>query len=266
MERCHDSIGRVHPRRCITSLSEDTLLRAASAPLRPGLQDDPPAVHRGAVGAACQIEMPLLEPMRAFSGRMRDYYSGSRSAYIRLSEPGPVHGVPDALPVFGSQRYSTLLRASWPPRPGRAARTKWRRPSPPCRVWPAGFIGLHKSKRCTGRLRRPWLTRCYLAAGLSETLLRWFPCLYRFKASGLIAISAAWSIGGLRPLRLYTGRLGSSSCLPRPLQAKKSKSPVGLAPEGRGLLKLSSSAVPCYRHPRRCCLVASHGVHMPSVH
>lgn len=32
--------------------------------------------------------MPLLEPMRAFSGRMRDYYSGSRFAYIRLSEPG----------------------------------------------------------------------------------------------------------------------------------------------------------------------------------
>lgn len=29
--------------------------------------------------------MPLLEPMRAFSGRMRNYYSGSRFAYIRLN-------------------------------------------------------------------------------------------------------------------------------------------------------------------------------------
>ena len=29
--------------------------------------------------------MPLLEPMRAFSGRMRNYYSGSRFAYIRFN-------------------------------------------------------------------------------------------------------------------------------------------------------------------------------------
>ncbi len=29
--------------------------------------------------------MPLLEPVRAFSGRMRNYYSGSRFAYIRLN-------------------------------------------------------------------------------------------------------------------------------------------------------------------------------------
>lgn len=32
-----------------------------------------------------ESQMPLLEPMRAFSGRMRNYYSGSRVAYIRLN-------------------------------------------------------------------------------------------------------------------------------------------------------------------------------------
>lgn len=44
--------------------------------------------------------MPLLEPMRAFSGRMRNYYSGFRYAYIRLNGARlPVHGGPDAVPV-----------------------------------------------------------------------------------------------------------------------------------------------------------------------
>lgn len=31
---------------------------------------------------------------------------------------------PDTFPILGSRRYSTMLRASWLPRPGRAARTK----------------------------------------------------------------------------------------------------------------------------------------------
>lgn len=53
-----------------------------------------------------------------------------------------MHNRSDALPILGSRRYSTLLRASWLPPPGQAtcAKRKPRLPRPPLPFRPSGAI------------------------------------------------------------------------------------------------------------------------------
>lgn len=112
-------------------------------------QDDPPAVHLGTVGAACRNEIAPRPPPMGLSVAWRPpaVYSlgdeGLRTPALMARGTGagllfrfpwclypaagarlPAHGEPDAVPVLGGRRYSTLPRASRPPRPGRAARTK----------------------------------------------------------------------------------------------------------------------------------------------
>lgn len=56
--------------------------------------------------------MPLLEPVRAFSGRMRNYYSGSRFAYIRLNgAEAAACGLSCALHAY----FTSCSRSSLPP-------------------------------------------------------------------------------------------------------------------------------------------------------
>lgn len=71
---------------------------------------------------------------------MEDYYSGSSPAYIRLyGDRLAMHSQPDAVPILGSRRYSTMLQeASRLPRPGRAARTKGRRGQESNLLWTCG--------------------------------------------------------------------------------------------------------------------------------
>lgn len=58
--------------------------------------------------------MPLLEPMRAFSGRTRNYYSGSRFAYIRLNgAEGAIYSHSSTLHAEFYELFAILAAPSW---------------------------------------------------------------------------------------------------------------------------------------------------------
>ena len=73
-----------------------------------------------------KTEMPLLEPIKGLLGADAELlFRFPLCLYPAVGAEAAVHGLPDAFPILGSLRYSTMLQeASWLPRPGRAARTK----------------------------------------------------------------------------------------------------------------------------------------------